>query len=194
MNDTSEYEFNRSEIDESSIIVSSSFGSGETLENGELFIQSKDSYLYVDAPIDSNRDVSGSSEVVEYTIKDGESIASIASRFNVTRETIYWANNFDTSHIIHPGDTIKIPPVSGVVHQVKSGQTLSEIAAKYDIDEETIMRQNLLVSASELKAGSTIIIPGAKKIEPKPVEKIVAKNTSSSSKTGKKTSAGYSSA
>jgi LysM repeat protein len=83
---------------------------------------------------------------------------------------------------------LKIPPVSGIVHEVKSGQTLSEIAAKYDIDEETIMRQNLLISASELKAGNNIIIPGAKKEEVKPVEQILVKKTNT--KTTKKSSGG----
>jgi len=181
VNDTSEYDFNRSNIDESSILSSSDFSDQEGENGNQLFIQSKDSYLYINAPIDSERDVSASSEIVEYTIQEGESIASIANRFKVSRDTIYWANNFGTSHIIHPGDVIKIPPVSGIVHEVKSGETLSGIAKKYDVDEEKIMRQNLLVSAGDIKAGQVLIIPGAKKIEPK------VQPTTTSSKTYAKT-------
>jgi LysM repeat protein len=44
-----------------------------------------------------------------------------------------WANNFDANHILRPGEIIKVPPVSGVLHQVVSGDTISSIAKKYDI-------------------------------------------------------------
>ena len=190
VNDTTEYDFNRSNIDESSIIMSSDFWIQETgIQGNDLFIQSKDSYLYINAPIDAERDVSGSTEVVEYTIQQGESIASIANRFKVSRETIYWANGFDSSHILHPGDTIKIPPVSGLIYEVKSGDTLSEIAKKYDIDEEKIMRQNLLLSASDIKAGQNLIIPWARKIEPKPAQTPTSTKTYTKSTT---TTTGYS--
>jgi len=188
VHDTSIYEFNRDQIDESSIILSTYFGTGELVGDGELFIQSKDSYLYINAPIDGERDVTGSNEVIEYTVKNGESIAFIAQKFNISRDSIYWANNFDSRNVIHPGDILKIPPVSGVIHNVKSGETLSGIAAKYKIDEEKIMRQNLLLSASDLKANSTIVIPGAEKEVPKPKPKpkptvTYAKNTTTSTKT-----------
>ncbi len=60
----------REEIDESSIISSFELGENDTLGDGNIFIQSKDSYLYVNAVIDDeNRDVSGTKEVVEYTVK-----------------------------------------------------------------------------------------------------------------------------
>lgn len=115
-------------------------------------------------------------------MKSGDSVARIADNFNITRNSIYWANNFENSHVIQPGDVIKVPPVSGLIHTVKSGETLLGLANKYKVESEDIMRQNLLLTAAELKIGDTIIIPGAEKDIPKPVvaPKAVYANTSSS--------------
>lgn len=165
----SDTEFYRGDIDESTII-SSYFSDETTLWDGDVFIQSKDSYLFVNAALDEdNRDVSATKEIIEYEVKWWDSVALIAGKFNITRDSIYWANNFESNHIIQPGDIIKVPPVSWLIHTVSSGETLWGLAQKYDIDSEDIMRQNLLLSANDLQIGDTIIIPGAKKVVPKPV-------------------------
>ncbi|MDR2411668.1 MAG: LysM peptidoglycan-binding domain-containing protein [Candidatus Peribacteria bacterium] len=44
----------------------------------------------------------------------------MAYNFNISIETILRANNFDRNHILRPGEIIKIPPVSGVLHYVVS--------------------------------------------------------------------------
>lgn len=177
-------ELYREEIDESTIISSFELGENDTLGDGNVFIQSKDSYLYVNAVIDDeNRDVSGTKEVIEYTVKGGDSFASIAQNFNITRNSILWANNFDANHMLRPGDVIKVPPVSGLIHKVQSGETLSGLASKYKVDSEEIMRQNLLLSANDLKIGDTVIIPGAIKEEPpKPKVEVPAKSKGGSGK------------
>jgi hypothetical protein len=102
VNNTSVTDFSRADIDESSII-SSYFGDDNMVGDGDVFIQSKDSFLYVNAVLDEdNRDVSGTKEIIEYEVKSGESVGAIANKFNITRNSIYWANDFEASHIIHP--------------------------------------------------------------------------------------------
>ncbi len=190
VNNTSVTEFYRGDIDESSII-SSYFGEDNTLWDGDVFIQSKDSFLYVNAALDEDkRDVSGTKEIIEYTVQSGDSVARIAGKFNITRNSIYWANNFESNHVIQPWDTIKVPPVSGLIHTVKSGETLGGLAGKYEVDSEDIMRQNLLLTANDLKIGDTIIIPGAEKEQPKPV--VVPKKTYAAKTTTTKKASWYS--
>ncbi|USN59548.1 MAG: LysM peptidoglycan-binding domain-containing protein [Candidatus Peribacteria bacterium] len=46
-------------------------------------------------------------------------MSTIAYRFKVSNNSIYWANDFSKNVVIHPGQKIKIPPVSGLIHQVK---------------------------------------------------------------------------
>ena len=168
VNNTSVTEFYRGNIDESTII-SSYFWDDSTVGDGDVFIQAKDSYLYVNAALDEDkRDTSTSSEIIEYEVAEGESFASIAEKFNISKDSIFWANNFNTEKEIHPGDTIKVPPVSGLIHKVVAWETLGGLSNKYEIDSEDIMRQNLLLKASDLQIGDTIMIPGAKKEIPKP--------------------------
>lgn len=169
VNGATETDFYRGDIDESTII-SSYFWENNTVWDGDVFIQSKDSYLYINAALNQEgRDVSGTKEIIEYEVKSWESIAAIAARFNITRNSIYWANNFDSNHIIHPWEIIKVPPVSWLIHEVKSWETIGWLALKYKVETEDIMRQNLLLSWSDLKIGDTIIIPGAIKEVIKPV-------------------------
>lgn len=74
-------EFYRGDIDESSII-DSYFGENDTVGDGDVFIQSKDSYLYVNASYEEGaRDVTTSNEIVEYEVQSGDSVALIAQRF-----------------------------------------------------------------------------------------------------------------
>lgn len=186
VNQTSATEFYRGDIDESSII-SSYFWDSKTVWDGNVFIQSKDSYLHVNAAlVDNSRDVSGTKEIIEYEVKSWESFAGIADNFNITTNSIYWANDFEKGHTLRPWDVIKVPPVSGLIHTVKSGETLLGLANEYEVESEDIMRQNLLLTAEELKIGDTIIIPGAEKDVPEPVvapKAVVANNTTSTTTT-----------
>lgn len=109
-------------------------------------------------------------EVVEHTVNAGESVSMIAAHFGVSTATILTANNLSESSYIRPGDTLKIPPVSGVLHTVKSGDTLSEIAKKYDGDVNEIMAYNQLQDEGSIIIGQVVMIPGGK-IPPPPSSK-----------------------
>jgi murein DD-endopeptidase MepM/ murein hydrolase activator NlpD len=80
--------------------------------------------------------------------------------FDVTANTIMWANDLTRATAIQPGDTLVILPVAGVKHEVESGDTVSSIAKKYDGDEDEILEYNNLASASDLVVGEVLIIPG----------------------------------
>lgn len=101
-----------------------------------------------------------SGEIRVYTVREGDSLSQIAEIFNVTTNTIMWANDLTKATEIQPGDTLVILPIAGVRHIVKSGDTISTIAEKYDGDTEEILSFNQLVSADELSVGDTLIIPG----------------------------------
>lgn len=184
-------DFYRWDIDESSIIESYTWTDGENDSNG-LIVESKDSFLSISTLLNDERDVSGSNEVIEYTVQSWDSISAIALRFGVSSNSILWANDMSSKSVLKVGKTIKVPPVSGLIHQVKSWETLSTIAKKYEIDAEKIRVQNGLWTNDPLLADTVIVIPWAiKKIEtPKPVTsnkaytKAPVKNTKTSSSKG----------
>jgi surface antigen/uncharacterized protein (DUF433 family) len=166
-------DFYRGDIDESSII-DSYVGDEEGAESTGLIVETKDSFLSINTLLDGERDVSETSEVVNYEVKSGESISTIADKFWISLNSIYWANNLSKSSVIRPGDTVKVPPVSGIIHQVKSGDTLSSLAKKYDIPEDKIRKQNDLSNNNNLIAGTVIVLPGAIKKYEAPKKPVIS--------------------
>lgn len=103
---------------------------------------------------------SSSGEIRVYTVREGDSLSQVAEMFDVTTNTIMWANDLNRATEIQPGDTLVILPIVGVQHEVRSGDTIGSIAEKYEGNVEEILAYNQLTSAEELSVGDTLIIPG----------------------------------
>jgi len=122
-----------------------------------------------------------------YVVKDGDTIGSIAQDFNVNVGTILWSNNLTERQYIRPGDSLKIPPVSGVLVTVKKGDTIAKLAARYGGDAEDIRDTNHIADESSLALGTELVIPGGQ--PPAPEQTIIAiasrsRETSSTDRTG----------
>lgn len=177
--------FYRTNIDESSII--DSYNLGDDTDDLWDITLSENSYLSLNSMnIDYERDVAWVSEIVKYQVKSGESIWSIASDFWVSINSILWANNYLGNHVIHPGDTLKIPPVSGLIHRVEKGETLDRLAIYYGVSKESIIKQNSLPS-DKITVWQNLVIPGAIKKEPKIEQVIAVKNNKKSNLVSSKT-------
>ena len=101
----------------------------------------------------------GEDAIFVYEVQPGDTLSSIASSFEVTVNTILWANDIPNSSRIKIGDKLIILPVSGVRHEIKKGDTVSGIAKRYDGNVADIMVFNGLSSEEGLVIGETIIIP-----------------------------------
>ena len=101
-----------------------------------------------------------------YTVKPGDTLAEIASMFNVSTDTILYANDLKSQKDIKTGDQLVILPVSGVYHTVVKGETLNSIAKKFSVDPSDILSYNDFSSDSDLKVGTDIVIPGAENSTP----------------------------
>lgn len=99
------------------------------------------------------------SGVVEYTVQSGDALSFIASDYGVSMNSIIWANSLKDADSIKPGQTLKIPPVSGVIHEVKKGDTLASIAKKYGVSEDKIIEFNSLPKDGQLSLGKQLIVP-----------------------------------
>lgn len=102
-----------------------------------------------------------------YVVRAGDTLSEIAHMFNVSVNTIIWANDLKNARDVHPGDTLVILPVSGVERTVVKGDTLKSIAKKFNADADEIAAFNGLDVGAPLAVGSTIIIPGGE-IAPPP--------------------------
>lgn len=143
-------------------------------EDASIF--SKESgFIKPNNTLDDTRDVTGINKLLSYTVTDGDSMGSIAEKFNVSTNSIIWANNFNSDTVIHPGDVIRIPPVSGLAYTVAPGDTLDSLANKYKVDKTKIAEQNKLAINQELLIDQQIIIPGAVKITPPKAVPVITK-------------------
>jgi surface antigen len=97
-------------------------------------------------------------EIIEYVVEDGDSLFSISSNFNISIDTIAWANNIKTS-LIQPGQKLMILPVSGVMHLVESGDIVDELAKTYKTEKEKIISFNDLSKDGSIFEGEVLIIP-----------------------------------
>lgn len=104
------------------------------------------------------------SEVILYTVEEGDTLGSIAEKFGVNLDTLRWANeNIKSIKSIKPGDVVNVPPVTGVIHTVKSGETIYSIAKKYDTEPQAIVDFpfNSFVNDETfaLAIGQTLMVP-----------------------------------
>lgn len=106
-----------------------------------------------------------------YVVRQGDTLSEIANLFDVSVNTIIWANNLSGIKDVHPGDTLIILPISGVKRTVVKGDTLKSIAKKYGADANEIAQFNGLDPADPLDVGSTLIIPGGEINTPAPVKR-----------------------
>jgi LysM repeat protein len=142
--------------------------SQETAMNLQKEAEKFGSDLGIDQIVDANESKlsvnSKRTETINYKVQAGDTVSTIANKFGISVNTILWENNLSSRGIIHPGDTLKILPVSGISHSVSSGENISYIANKYDVDTDDILKANNISNVNTLKIGQRLIIPGASKI------------------------------
>ncbi len=98
-------------------------------------------------------------EITEYVVENGDTLSSIAKQFNVSLNTLLWANDLTSSSLLKLGQKLVVLPVSGVVHHVKNGDTLSDIAKIYKSTAEKIIAFNNLTAEGDIYIGDILIVP-----------------------------------
>lgn len=129
--------------------------------------------------VEAERVISASPDDISiYTVRDGDTLGQIADMFDISPNTIRWANDIDVKGTIKPGQELIIFPIDGIKHKVQKGETIASIAKKYKGDAREISLFNGIEEDESLALGTEIIIPNGE---------ISDSNTSSSSKGGGKT-------
>jgi murein DD-endopeptidase MepM/ murein hydrolase activator NlpD len=101
-------------------------------------------------------------ESFEYTVVEGDTLSAIGEKFRISVDAIKYVNNLTDYTVLSIGQTIIIPPLSGLIHEVEEGDTLDSIAEKYDVPSQAIADFNYILDTSSLAVGTELVIPGAK--------------------------------
>jgi len=110
-----------------------------------------------------------------YIVKGGDTIGKIAEYFEISIDTLLWANDMDDDDFIKPGDELQVPSANGVLVKVKSGDTVGNLAEKYNGNDQAIVDMNWLDAPYELEIGQEIFIPDG--TPPKPVVVVASRTT-----------------
>lgn len=98
-------------------------------------------------------------EITEYIVEDGDTLWAVRSKFDISLETLMWANDLTHTVLIRPGQKLIIPPVTGIIHHVKAGETVGEIAKTYKAESKEIVSFNVLSGEADIFIGDILIIP-----------------------------------
>lgn len=103
-------------------------------------------------------------QVIDYIVREEDTVSTIAEQFGVSEDTIKWANNLTSKNpILKIGGILKVPPVTGVVHMVKKGETVYSISKKYLVDAQNIVNfpfnEFADLETFALDTGQTLVVP-----------------------------------
>jgi|GEM_PF-4745048 len=104
---------------------------------------------------------------IYYRVQFGDTLESIARKFDISVESIQWANEDMPEGGIKPNMIISIPPVTGIVHTVGHNETIDSIAEKYGVVPYDIINYpyNEFTADEEfpITPGQILIVPGGTK-------------------------------
>jgi len=98
-------------------------------------------------------------DIIYHTVKEGETISSIAEKYNISVATILLANEISKNTVIKPNQKLVILPTEGLLHMVEKGDTISSIAKKYQSTAEEIIAFNDLADTNDIYIGDILLVP-----------------------------------
>lgn len=156
-------------------IYSENLGSDAGVMTDELYskasvVAGEADYLSSMPIINTSTDQTQRNKIIEYVVANGDTLSGIAAKFNISTDTIRYANKITDVDSLKPGTNLTILPITGVLHTVESGDTLAGIASRYKSTEALIIAQNDLYG-EEIKVGLKLLIPDGEIPEaPKPAQ------------------------
>ena len=104
--------------------------------------------------------------ITEYEVKEGDSLWSIASKFDLDLDTIIGSNKIPNINFLKLGTVLRIPNQDGIFVKVARNDTAAKLADKHGSYKQAVYVANLLSEEAQLKIGSEIFLPGAKIASP----------------------------
>lgn len=125
-------------------------------------------------------------EVIEHVVQPGETVSTIAQKYNLQAETLLSENNIGAKDTIAAGQRLRILPMDGVRHKVQKGETVYTIAKKYGLGDDEVAAQAIITfpfntfandETFALTTGQYIFVPGGVKPKENVLPRTVARLT-----------------
>lgn len=102
-----------------------------------------------------------SSAVNTYTVRSGDTLSSIASKFGTSYQALASLNGISNPNLIYVGQILRVngsASASSVYYTVRAGDNLSAIASRYGTSYQSIASLNGLANPNLIYAGQTLKI------------------------------------
>jgi LysM repeat protein len=154
-------------------VLTASMNPNPAKGGGEVVIVDGEALVPDEGPAGSMADINKpkNTQISIYVVKEGDTLSGIAHMFDVSVNTIKWANDISPKGTIRVGQTLTVLPIDGVKYTVKKGDTLASIAKAHHGDATEIANYNNLEGG--LEVGGQILIPNGE-ITPPPAPKVKA--------------------
>lgn len=101
-----------------------------------------------------------STPVSTYTIRPGDTLSSIANRFDTTVQTLLALNSLSDPNRIYPGQVLRLADdPDNTFYRVNSGDTLSGIATRFNTTVSALAERNHIANPNLIYAGEILSIP-----------------------------------
>ena len=138
---------------------------------GDDFLAKKQPVMSAGAP---------SRDILTYTVKDGDTISSLSANFNITSDTIKWANSITDENSIKPGSKLIILPVSGILYAGTGSDDIGELASRFQSNAALIDSFNSLDGKSPAEGQNIVLPDGVKPSVVAPVARVAATSSAKS--------------
>jgi murein DD-endopeptidase MepM/ murein hydrolase activator NlpD len=118
------------------------------------------------AEIHTNAPERPRSDIIKYTVQNGDTVIDIAQNFGLDPKTVFAANYQllqDNPENLQPGQQLVILPIDGVYRSWFPGEKINTVANYYQVKPDDIINyplNHLSPNTTEIAAGTMIIIPG----------------------------------
>jgi len=137
----------------------------------ELRIPSLDEPLVPDVEENPAEEVPEPSATQEYIIAPGDTLAKIATRYDVTVDGIIAANDLANPNRLYAGQVINLPlpgaparpepALTATSHTVEAGESLPDIAVMYGVTLHSLAVANQISNPNQIYPGQVLSIPSA---------------------------------
>lgn len=98
--------------------------------------------------------------VLYYLVKEGDSLWTIANKFDLKVDTIIGSNKLNNVDVLKIGSQLRVPNQDGVFVKIDKNVNMTKFADKYGSTAEAVFFANKLSAKSKLAAGQEIFLPG----------------------------------
>lgn len=107
----------------------------------------------------------------EHRLIPGETLGSIAGRYDISLESLIWMNGLERGDALMPGQILQIPHTSGLLHTIQPDERIADLAEYYQVNLGAILGfgPNQIAAMDVVEPGRVLFIPQGHKPLPEAI-------------------------